>query len=80
MHLTSLVKTGFELVAEGHELVDFGDDSVLFCEGGKRDYCLFNFSKIEIWLGSPCREHAKVVIALNKEVLHITSVRLVWIK
>ena len=24
---------GFELVAEGHELVDFGDDAFLFFEG-----------------------------------------------
>lgn len=26
----SVAETGFELVAQGHQLVDFGDDAVLF--------------------------------------------------
>ena len=27
----------FQPVAKGHQLIDLGDDSVLFCEGWQRD-------------------------------------------
>src|SRR5690554_7845757 len=32
VHLAGLVQAGFELVAERHQLIDFGDDAVLFGE------------------------------------------------
>ena len=30
-------ENGFELVAKGHQLIDFGDDAVLFGEGWERE-------------------------------------------
>lgn len=50
MHLASLVKAGFELVAEGHQLIDFGNDAVLFCCWRERKRKCFNFLRIECWL------------------------------
>ena len=36
---------GFELVAKGHEFVDFGDDAVLFCK--ERDAA--NADEVSAW-------------------------------
>lgn len=36
----------FQLIAPGHQLVDAGDDAMLFRERGKRDSCFFYFSNI----------------------------------
>ena len=35
---------GFQLVAEGHEFFDFGDDAVLFGEGRQRGNMMFRSS------------------------------------
>jgi hypothetical protein len=36
-------KLGFELVAEFHQVSDFGDDAFLFGKGGKRNWDCLNF-------------------------------------
>jgi hypothetical protein len=33
----SLRKLGFELIAQGHQFIDFGDDAVLFCQRRHRN-------------------------------------------
>ena len=43
------LKFVFEGVAESHEFVDFGDDAVLFGEGGDRDGYEVQFCLIDFW-------------------------------
>ena len=38
------VEAFFQAIAEGHEFIDFGDDTVLFGEGRKRDRIRFDVS------------------------------------
>ena len=41
---------GFEAVAEGHKLFDFGDDAVLFGEGWNWDFECLDQAKVQVSL------------------------------
>lgn len=48
IHLTGLDKAGFELVAERHQLIDFGDDAVLFFERWQCHWDASDFSDTQV--------------------------------
>ena len=51
MHLSGLGKAGFELVAQRHQFIDFGDDAVLFSEGRHWDVELLNIADAQVFNG-----------------------------
>lgn len=73
--LAGLAKTGFELVAERHQLIDFGDDAVLFWEWGQGNNCLFDFPEIQIGLRPTSGQQTKLIIVLNEKIFHGASMR-----
>ena len=47
-----LLELGFEVVAEGHELIDLGDDALLLGKWGKRTDKASDLLQVDVWLGS----------------------------
>ena len=43
-----LLESGFEVVAEGHELIDLGDDALLFSNRGNRKDYLFDLPNTQV--------------------------------
>ena len=66
-------EAGLELVAQGHQLVYFGDDAMLLLQGRQRESGFRNLPDVQVWLCATFSKRSNVFVCLLEKNLDVRA-------